>query len=132
MGSYGIGVSRLVGAIIDAYHDEKGIIWPESVAPYLFGLIDLKYNDDKCRIICDDLYNKLNNMNLTVLYDDRNEAPGIKLAEMDLIGMPWQLRIGPRGIEKNIIELNNRKTNELIEINISDIGDYFTKFIMRK
>ena len=71
-------------------------------------------------------------MNLTVLYDDRNEAPGIKLAEMDLIGMPWQLRIGPRGIEKNIIELNNRKTNELIEINISDIGDYFTKFIMRK
>jgi len=129
MGSYGIGVSRLVGAIIDAYHDDRGIIWPESVAPYLFGLINLKHNDDKCRIICEDLYNKLNNMNLSVLYDDRNEAPGIKLAEMDLIGIPWQLRVGPRGIEKEKIELINRKTHELIEINISDIDNYFTKFI---
>ena len=132
MGSYGIGVSRLVGAIIDAYNDENGIVWPESVAPFLFGILNLKYNDNKCKEFCDDLYAKLKSMQFTVIYDDRNEGPGTKMAEMDLIGVPWQFRIGPRGLSHDIIELKNRKSGELTEINISEIDNYLTKNFMDK
>tara|TARA_B100000131_G_scaffold211870_1_gene203778 strand:- start:862 stop:2193 length:1332 start_codon:yes stop_codon:yes gene_type:complete len=132
MGSYGIGVSRLAGAIIDAYNDEKGIIWPESVAPFLTSIINVKYNDDKCRSFCEDLYSKLQKLKISVLYDDRNEGPGTKMTEMDLIGIPWQFRVGPRGISNNVIELFNRKTGKSTEISISEVDNYLTKLFLDK
>ena len=116
MGSYGIGVSRLVGAIIEASHDENGIIWPESVAPFHVGLINLKVADAACTKACDDLYGKLRAAGVEVLYDDRNERPGTKFANMDLIGLPWQLVVGPRGLEKGVVELKQRRGGTREEI----------------
>jgi prolyl-tRNA synthetase len=116
MGSYGIGVSRLVGAIIEASHDENGIIWPESVAPFKVGLVNLRAGDAKCAAACDELYGKLRHAQLDTLYDDRDESPGAKFAAMDLIGLPWQLVVGPRGLAAGKVELKNRKTGAREEL----------------
>ncbi len=116
MGSYGIGVSRLVGAIIEASHDEAGIIWPASVTPYDVGLINLKAGDAACDGVCDDLYDKLGRAGFDTLYDDRDRKAGVKFADMDLIGLPWQLVIGPRGIKNGVVELKNRRTGERQEL----------------
>ncbi|MBK8157412.1 MAG: proline--tRNA ligase [Rhodospirillaceae bacterium] len=110
MGSYGIGVSRLVGGIIEASHDEKGIIWPESVAPFKVGLINLKAGDAASTGLADDIYAKLQKAGVEVLYDDRDTRAGEKFAEMDLIGLPWQVVVGPRGAAKGEVEFKNRKT----------------------
>jgi prolyl-tRNA synthetase len=116
MGSYGIGVSRLVGAIIEASHDDAGIIWPDAVAPFKVGLVNLRAGDAKCAAACDDLYAKLQNAGIDVLYDDRDESAGAKFAAMDLIGLPLQLVIGPRGLAKNLVEMKSRKTGQREEI----------------
>jgi prolyl-tRNA synthetase len=118
MGSYGIGVSRLVGAIIEASHDENGIIWPESVAPFKVGLINLKVTDEPTTKVAEDIYGKLKSAGVEVLYDDRDERAGAKFAEMDLIGLPWQLTVGPRGAAKGEVELKNRATGEKQELTI--------------
>jgi len=112
MGSYGIGVSRLVGAIIEASHDDVGIIWPESVAPFRVGLISLKADDPKTREVCEDLYAKLGAAGLDVLYDDTEERAGAKFSTFDLIGLPWQVIVGPRGLATGQVELKNRRTGE--------------------
>jgi prolyl-tRNA synthetase len=112
MGSYGIGVSRLMGAIIEASHDDAGIIWPESVAPYRVGLISLKADDPKTRQVCEDLYQKLSAAGVEVLYDDTEERAGAKFSTFDLIGLPWQVIVGPRGLANNQVEIKNRKTGE--------------------
>ncbi|HJT08449.1 MAG TPA: proline--tRNA ligase [Stellaceae bacterium] len=109
MGSYGIGVSRLVGAIIEASHDDAGIIWPRSVAPFTVGLVNLRAGDARCAAAADDLYAKLNRAGIEVLYDDRDESPGAKFAAMDLIGLPYQLVIGPRGLDKGVVEFKERQ-----------------------
>ena len=129
MGSYGIGVSRLVGAIIDAHHDEKGICWPESVAPFLFGIVNLRQNNEECSDLSDMIYNHLLSKGVSVLYDDREEGAGVKLAEMDLIGIPWQIRIGPRGIKNANFELLQRKTGEVTEIKIEDMEKKINELI---
>jgi len=129
MGSYGIGVSRLVGGIIDAHNDDKGICWPESVAPYTVGIINLRQNDVSCLELSENIYNRLINNNIEVLYDDRDEGAGAKLAEMDLIGIPWQIRIGPRGIKNGYVELFNRKTSILKEVSM-DETDNIAKIIL--
>ena len=116
MGSYGIGVSRLVGAIIEASHDEAGIVWPEGVAPFDVGLIALRANDEAVMAACEAAYAKLQAAGLDVLFDDRDERPGAKFATMDLIGLPWQLAIGPRGLEQGLVELKSRATGEKQEI----------------
>ena len=108
MGSYGIGVSRLVGAIIEASHDEAGIIWPESVAPFKVGLVNLRAGDRRCVAAADDLYARLTRAGVEVLYDDRDDSPGAKFAAMDLIGLPYQLVVGPRGLDKGVVELKKR------------------------
>lgn len=115
-GSHGIGVSRLVAAVIEASHDENGIVWPESVAPFKVGLINLKVEDAACTAACDSLYGKLNDAGVEVLYDDRPGRAGVKFADMDLIGVPWQLVIGPRGVKSGVVELKNRKTGERQEL----------------
>ncbi|QLC24345.1 proline--tRNA ligase [Parasphingopyxis algicola] len=115
-GSYGIGVSRLVGAIIEASHDDDGIIWPEPVAPYKVGLINMRADDDACASVADDLYAKLQAAGVEVLYDDRDERGGAKFATMDLIGLPWQLVVGPRGLKNGVVELKRRSTGEREEV----------------
>lgn len=112
MGSYGIGVSRLVGGLIEAFHDENGIIWPESVAPFDAAVINLKPGDVECDVVCDDLYGKLNLAGLDVLYEDRDERPGTKFADMDLIGVPWQIVVGPRGVKNGVVELKSRASGK--------------------
>jgi prolyl-tRNA synthetase len=116
MGSYGIGVSRLVGAIIEASHDDNGIIWPEGVAPFDVGLINLRSGDAACDAASSDLYAKLKNAGLDVLYEDRTESAGAKFATMDLIGLPWQLTVGPRGLKAGTVELKRRATGEKAEL----------------
>jgi prolyl-tRNA synthetase len=117
MGSYGIGVSRLVGAIIEASHDDAGIVWPEPVAPFKVGLLNLKPTDANGTKIVDDIYAKLQNAGVDVLLDDRDERPGAKFAEMDLIGVPWHV-VGGRGLEKGMVEVKHRKSGERQEISI--------------
>ena len=121
MGSYGIGVSRLLGAIIEASHDENGIIWPESVAPFQVGLINLKPGSENCDKACEDLYHSMLNHDIEVLYDDRDMRAGGKFADMDLIGLPWQVIIGPKGADKGMAELKNRATGEKHEVAITDV-----------
>ena len=116
MGSYGIGVSRLVGAIIEAHHDDDGIIWPEPVAPFRVGLINLKAGDAACDGACADLYGKLAAAGIEALLDDRDERAGAKFADMDLIGLPWQLVVGPRGLKGGVVELKRRGTGEREEL----------------
>jgi prolyl-tRNA synthetase len=110
MGSYGIGVSRLVGAIIEASHDDAGIIWPAGVAPFDVGLINVKSGDADTDRVCEDLYGKLEAAGLSVLYDDRDDRPGTKFAAFDLIGLPWQLIVGPKGVKAGEVELKERAT----------------------
>ena len=126
MGSYGIGVSRLVGALIEANHDDAGIIWPESVAPFRVGLINLRPADARCRNIAEDLYAKLRGAGIEVLYDDRGESPGAKFAMMDLIGLPDQLVIGPRGIAAGAIEFKHRRSGERQDISMEMALDRVT------
>ncbi len=112
MGSYGIGVSRLAGAIIEASHDQAGCVWPESVTPFRIGLVCLRPNDRDTAALADRLYRQLSEGGAEILYDDANESPGAKFATMDLIGLPWQLIVGPRGAKTGTVELKNRKTGE--------------------
>ncbi len=115
-GSYGIGVSRLVGAIIEASHDDAGIIWPDAVAPFAVALINLKPGDAATDAACEDLYAKLRASGVEVLYDDTAERAGVKFATADLIGLPWQLTVGPRGLAKGVVELKRRATGERDEL----------------
>ncbi|MCA3268443.1 MAG: proline--tRNA ligase, partial [Azospirillum sp.] len=120
MGSYGIGVSRLVGAIIEASHDEAGIVWPDSVAPFDLALVNLRVGDAKCDAACADLYAKLQNAGKDVLYADTSDSPGAKFATMDLIGLPWQLVVGPRGLANGKVELKRRRTGERLELSAEE------------
>jgi prolyl-tRNA synthetase len=120
MGSYGIGVSRLVGAIIEASHDDAGIIWPESVAPFHVGLINIRPGDEACDKASLDLYDRVRAAGRDVLYDDRDDRPGAKFASMDLIGLPWVITVGPRGLENGVVELKYRASGEKLELSIDD------------
>ncbi len=120
MGSYGIGVSRLVGAIIEASHDEAGIIWPDAVAPWTVGLVTMRGDDAASIAAADSIYARLTAAGVETLYDDRDERGGVKLGSMDLIGLPWQLIIGPRGLAAGTVELKNRRTGEKLELSIDD------------
>ncbi|HEX9965713.1 MAG TPA: proline--tRNA ligase [Allosphingosinicella sp.] len=118
MGSYGIGVSRLMGAIIEASHDDKGIVWPESVAPFRVGLINMRADDGSVTSAADELYGRLADAGIDTLYDDRDERGGAKFATMDLIGLPWQLIVGPKGLERGVVELKRRAGGEREELSI--------------
>ncbi len=116
MGSHGIGVSRLAGAIIEASHDERGIIWPEGVTPFPVGIVNLKQGDAATDAACAELYSGLQGKELEPLYDDREERAGGKFATMDLIGLPWRITVGPRGLAKGMVELTCRRTGESEEM----------------
>ena len=117
MGSYGIGVSRLVGAIIEASHDEAGIIWPDSVAPYRASILDLRPGDAATGQITSDIHDKLGG---NALLDDRDERAGAKFADADLMGLPWQIIVGPKGAARGVVELKRRATGERVEVSVQD------------
>ncbi|MBV9528881.1 proline--tRNA ligase [Sphingomonas sp.] len=116
MGSYGIGVSRLVGAMIEASHDEAGIVWPEAIAPWKVGIVTMRADDDSTVAAAEGLYDRLRAAGIETLYDDRDERGGVKLGSMDLIGLPWQIVVGPRGVASGVVELKNRRTGEREEL----------------
>ena len=116
MGSHGIGVSRLVGAIIEVSHDDKGIIWPEGVTPFHCGIVNLKQGDAAADAACEGLYKAMEAAGLEPLYDDREERAGAKFATMDLIGLPWRITVGPRGLAAGVVELTSRRTGESVEM----------------
>ncbi len=116
MGSHGIGVSRLLGAIIEASHDDRGIIWPEGVTPYPVGIVNLKQGDVATDNACEAIYKALADKGLEALYDDRDERAGAKFATMDLIGLPWRITVGPRGLTTGKVELTSRRTGESEEM----------------
>ncbi|HYZ61718.1 MAG TPA: proline--tRNA ligase [Acetobacteraceae bacterium] len=116
-GCYGVGVSRLVGAVIEASHDEAGIIWPDSIAPYKTAILNLKMGDAACDALCEDLYARFGG---NALYDDREERAGVKFADADLMGHPWQIIVGPRGAAAGKVELKRRATNERVELSPDD------------
>jgi prolyl-tRNA synthetase len=116
MGSYGVGVSRLLGAIIEASHDEAGIIWPDAVAPFDVVVINLRANDPDVCQACEAAVEALEGAGKAVLYDDTDERPGGKFATADLIGIPWQLTIGPKGVAEGVVELKRRATGEKITL----------------
>ena len=117
MGSYGVGISRLVGAVIEASHDEAGIIWPDSIAPFRAAILNLKQADPATGAICEALYAQLG---AAALYDDRDERAGVKFADADLMGHPWQIVVGPRGAASGQVELKRRATGERTEVSVDD------------
>ena len=129
MGSYGIGVSRLVGAIIEASHDDNGIIWPDSVTPFHVGLISAKADDEKTEAAATVLYQQLSVRGFDVLYDDRSERMGVKFADMDLIGLPWQIVVGNKTLENNTVELKNRRTGERQDLSLEACLNYLQQNI---
>ena len=120
MGSHGIGVSRLLGAIIEASHDDKGIIWPEGVTPFHVGIVNLRQGDAETDAACQAIYDSLTALGLEPLYDDRDERAGGKFATMDLIGLPWRITVGPRGLKNGVVELTSRRTGESEEMPAED------------
>ncbi len=127
MGSYGVGVSRLAGAIIEASHDDAGIIWPEAVAPFDLALINLKAGDADTDRACEDIYARLTKAGREVLYDDTNERPGAKFAGMELIGLPYQLIVGPRGLKTGMVEVKTRATGEKEEMTLEAAVNRFVR-----
>jgi prolyl-tRNA synthetase len=116
MGSHGIGVSRLLGAIIEASHDDRGIIWPEGVTPFPCGIVNLKQGDEAADAACAALYRSLTALGLEPLYDDTDSRAGEKFATMDLIGLPWRITVGPRGLKAGVVELTCRRTGQSDEM----------------
>ena len=124
MGCYGIGISRLVAAIIEVFHDNKGITWPEEISPFKFSLVNLYPSNDKCIKVAENLHMQLHN---DVLYDDTDDSPGIKLTRTDLLGMPWQIIIGKSTVEQDLIEVRNRLNNDKFFISVEQFLKKFKK-----
>lgn len=121
MGSYGIGVGRLMGTIVETFSDEKGIIWPKSVAPFDVHLLLLSTDNKEAKEMADNIYKDLNEIGVEVLYDDRDARSGDKFNDADLMGMPYQVIIGNKTVEENMIEVKNRATGEIEKISYSDV-----------
>ncbi|MGB3490847.1 MAG: proline--tRNA ligase [Xanthobacteraceae bacterium] len=119
-GSYGVGVSRLVGAIIEACHDDAGIKWPEAVAPFRVALLNLKQGASETDAACEQLYRDLTAKGVDVLYDDTDQRPGGKFATADLIGIPWQVMVGPRSLADGKVELKQRSSGERELLSLAD------------
>ena len=124
MGSYGVGLSRLVGAVIEANHDKNGIIWPKEITPWDYNIINLKSGDNDCDKICLKLYNLMKDKKLSVLYDDTDERTGAKFARADLIGLPYQIIIGPKGIKEELYDLKLRKSGDISRLSYNELLNF--------
>jgi prolyl-tRNA synthetase len=120
-GSYGVGVSRLAGAIIEACHDEAGIKWPDAVAPFKAVILNLKQGSEDTDAACERLYHELTANGVEVLYDDTDQRAGAKFAAADLIGIPWQILIGPKGLAEGKLELKRRSDGKRENLNPADV-----------
>jgi prolyl-tRNA synthetase len=120
-GSYGVGVSRLAGAIIEACHDEAGIKWPEAVAPFKAVILNLKQGAEDTDAACERLYGELSAKGIEVLYDDTDQRAGAKFAAADLIGIPWQILVGPKGLAEGKLELKRRSDDARENLSAADI-----------
>ncbi|MDC3063475.1 proline--tRNA ligase [Alphaproteobacteria bacterium] len=127
MGSYGVGISRLVGGIIEANHDENGIIWPKEVSPFKCSLINLNSNSEECQKVSSQIYNYCNKKKIDVLLDNTRESIGSKLTTANLIGFPYQVIIGPKGIKNNSFEIKIRKTNETKNLSLNEIFNFINE-----
>jgi prolyl-tRNA synthetase len=121
MGSYGIGPTRVVASVIEASHDEAGIVWPESIAPFHVALLNLKAGDSAVDAACGELYGTLTKAGFDVLYDDRDDRPGAKFATADLIGLPYQVIVGPKGLAEGKAEIKWRRTGERDSVALKDV-----------
>ena len=124
MGSYGVGLSRLVGAVIEASHDKDGIIWPCEITPWYYNLINLKNGDNQCDKICSDIYSIIETTSKAVLYDDTDERVGTKLAKADLIGLPFQIIVGPRGVRDNVFDIKNRRNGDINKLSYNELINF--------
>ena len=131
MGCYGIGVSRLIAAIIEQNNDENGIIWPKAIAPYLVHLVCLDMKKDVQKELSEKIYTKLLEDKIEVLYDDRIERPGVKFNDADLIGLPVQIIVG-RKADEGIVEIKIRRTGEKLEVKIEKLIENLEKIIKEK
>ncbi len=123
MGSYGIGISRLVGAIIESSHDDNGIIWPDAIAPFTIGLINLNPKDSGVTSIANNVYTQISGR-YEVLYDDKNDNVGVKFSRMDLIGLPHQIIVGSKAVSENQVEYKNRKTGDTKFVTVDKLGKF--------
>ena len=127
MGSYGVGLSRLVGAVIEDNHDKDGMVWPQEIAPWHYNLINLKSGDESCDNTCKNLYKLIQEKNYTVLYDDTDERAGAKLARADLLGLPFQIIIGPKGIKEKLFDLKNRKNGKIERLSYDELSNFINQ-----
>ncbi|MCM2325608.1 MAG: His/Gly/Thr/Pro-type tRNA ligase C-terminal domain-containing protein [Candidatus Woesearchaeota archaeon] len=125
MGCYGIGVSRLLAVIVDQNHDEQGIIWPGEVAPYPLAMVPINYADSKVSAAADDIYHRFQNAGIDVLFDDRDVSPGMKFKDAKLLGMPYCITIGPKGLAGGYVEIEERKTGAKQTVGTDDVLNYF-------
>lgn len=120
MGCYGIGVTRIAAAAIEQNHDKDGIIWPTPIAPYEVALLSLQGDDPHLKAVCDKLYADLESAGIEVLYDDRDERPGVKFKDADLVGIPWRLALGKKGLAEGIVEVKARRSPEVQKVKLDD------------
>ena len=123
MGSYGIGLGRCMAAVVEQHNDDKGIIWPDAIAPFKTSIVIVNTKDEIQNTVANDLYDELMKNNIDTILDDRNERLGVKLNDMDLIGVPCRIVVGKRASE-GIVELKRRDSDEILEINVSKILEY--------
>jgi len=126
MGSYGIGLDRLLATIVELHHDDDGIIWPESVAPYRVHLMHIGKGDE-VRAAADRLYDELRAAGITVLYDDREASAGVKFKDADLIGLPWRVTVGARGLAEGSVEVKQRRQPERVSVPLADLVTYLQR-----
>jgi prolyl-tRNA synthetase len=120
MGCYGIGVTRIAAAAIEQNHDKDGIIWPTPIAPYEVALLSLQGDDPGLKAVCDRLYAELESLGIEVLYDDRDERPGVKFKDADLIGIPWRVALGKKGLAEGIVEVKPRRSPEVQKVKLDE------------
>jgi len=130
MGCYGIGVSRTLAAVAEQYNDENGFIWPVALSPFDIHVIPVNVKKAEQRELAESVYSQLRSQKITALYDDRDERPGVKFADSDLIGLPIRITVGKRASE-GIVELKVRKTGETLEVNIENLYDTIREIIVQ-
>ena len=124
MGSYGIGVGRALAAIIETHHDDNGVIWPVAVAPFEVSVILVSMRDEATVAAAEDVYDQLRMRGIDVVLDDRDSRAGVKFADTELVGIPWRITLGPKGVEKGMVELTSRATGETVEVALADIVEH--------
>ena len=130
MGCYGIGVSRMVSAIVEQHNDENGICWPVCVAPYEVEVVPLNVGDDLVWPEAQRVTDELSAADLEVLLDDRSERPGVKFADADLIGLPWQVILGKRGVKEGKAEVKCRATGERFDVPMDELVSWLSEHIV--